>query len=117
MFKLYFDILFLGIMTPIIFQTGNICYRNGNTFIEHLSSDQTIITKQINKFLLVGYYLIVIGFTAFTVSFWNEIFNLLDLVELLLKSIGVMVLVLSILHYINILSIYFFFNYKKHGKL
>lgn len=111
MYNFYFDILFLFSMSPIIYLVGQACYKNGNDFIEYFTPENQNITKQINKFLLIGYYLIVVGFTAFTLTFWNDISSLIDLIILYYKSLGMMTLGLAILHYMNILFIYLY--YKK----
>lgn len=94
---------FLLIIAFIVKVIGNICYRNGNIFVSALLPDHLELCQQINKILLVGYYLVNIGYAAMTLIDWEIIDTLPQLVEAITFRVSVIVFILSILHYINII--------------
>ncbi len=95
-------ITFLLIITYIIIVVGKICYKNGNVFVLNLLPGHKELCVQINKILLIGYYLTNIGYAATTLIRWKIIYNLGELVETLSLNIALIVGLLSIIHYLNI---------------
>ncbi|MGA9649588.1 hypothetical protein [Pedobacter sp.] len=96
-------LIFIVIICLIIVFVGKICYRNGNIFVAELIPDHLDVCQQINKTLLVAYYLINIGYCAMTLIGWEEIENSLQLIEVLSVKVATIICILSILHYLNIL--------------
>lgn len=95
--------IFITIIILIIVVVGKICYRNGNIFVAELIPDHLELCQQINKSLLVGYYLVNIGYCAMTLASWETITSLLQLVEVIAIKIAMIISILSILHYLNII--------------
>jgi hypothetical protein len=94
---------FLSFILPVIVVVGNICYRNGNIFVEELLHGHRELCLTINRLLLAGYYLIVIGYVFTTLINWESVQSLTHLVEqVALKASGI-IGILSILHYLNII--------------
>ncbi|KQC00170.1 hypothetical protein [Pedobacter sp. Hv1] len=95
--------IFITIIILIIVVVGKICYRNGNIFVAELIPNHLELCQQINKSLLVGYYLVNIGYCAMTLADWETITSLLQLVEVIAIKISIIISILSILHYLNII--------------
>jgi len=95
--------IFIVIIVLIVVLVGKICYRNGNIFIASLIPGHIELCQQINKTLLIGYYLVNIGYAAMTLSGWELITSLPFLIEVIAKRIAVIVSILSIMHYFNII--------------
>lgn len=95
-------IIFLVITTYIIIVVGKICYRNGNVFVLELIPGHEELCHQINKMLLIGYYLINIGYCAMTLISWSTITNVTELAEMISSKTSIIVGILAILHYLNI---------------
>lgn len=93
---------FLLLITFIVIKVGRICYHNGNIFVAELIPDHTELCQQINKVLLVAYYLVNIGYSAMTLIFWETINSLQMLVEVLALKSAIIIGLLSLLHYLNI---------------
>jgi hypothetical protein len=89
-------------MIVIIAVVGKICYKNGNLFVAELIPDHIDLCHQINKLLLIGYYLVNIGYCAVTLSFWVNIDTLAQLVEAISTKMASIIIILSLLHYFNI---------------
>lgn len=95
--------IFIIIIVLIIVFVGKICYRNGNIFVAELIPEHLDMCQQINKALLVAYYLVNIGYCAITLIGWEEVKSGLQLIEVLSIKVATIVCILSILHYLNIL--------------
>ncbi|MEO8515551.1 MAG: hypothetical protein ABI426_02345 [Flavobacterium sp.] len=94
--------IFLLIITFMILVVGKICYRNGNIFVAELIPHHKDLCQQINQMLLVGYYLVNIGYCAMTLVDWENIITIQQLVEVLATKTATIAFILSFLHYSNI---------------
>lgn len=94
--------IFIGLMGFIIVVVGKICYTNGNVFVAELIPDHVALCQQINKALLIGYYLVNIGYCAINLSFWTDIYSWSILVEVIALKMAGIIIILSVLHYLNI---------------
>jgi len=100
--------IFILITTYIIIIVGKICYRNGNVFVLELIPNHEQLCQQINKMLLIGYYLINIGYCAMTLISWSTITNFTELIAIISSKTAIIVGILAVLHYLNI---FFLTNY------
>jgi len=99
--------IFIGLMVFIIVVVGKICYRNGNVFVAELIPGHLELCRQINRALLIGYYLVNIGYCAVNLSFWQHINSMSMLIEVISIKMGGIILMLSVLHYLNIYVIHY----------
>ena len=94
--------LYLLITTFIIVKVGKICYRNGNIYVAQLIPEHEELCHITNQILLVGYYLLNIGYCAMTLISWEKILSLNQLIEAISVKSAIIICSISILHYINI---------------
>lgn len=94
--------IFITVIVFIIVVVGKICYRNGNIFVAELIPDHLDLCQQINKSLLVSYYLVNIGYCAMTLVGWETILSSQQLIEVMAVKVATIICILSILHYLNI---------------
>jgi hypothetical protein len=97
--------IYLSITAIIILWVGKICYRNGNVFVGELLPGHEDLCKRTNQVLLVGYYLLNIGYCAITLVQWHTIETLPDLVETIAQKVATIICIISALHYFNIFLI------------
>lgn len=95
--------IFITIIIFIIVVVGKICYRNGNIFVAALIPAHSALCQQINKILLVGYYLVNIGYATMTLASWETIISMPQLVEVIAIKVAIIISMLSVLHYLNII--------------
>ena len=95
-------IIFLLITTYIIIVVGKLCYRNGNIFVLGLIPNHKELCQQINKLLLISYYLMNIGYCAMTLISWSTVTNSTELVAIIASKTSIIVGILAVLHYLNI---------------
>ena len=81
---------------------GWACYKNGIHFIIECVDDSAI-AHSINNLLLVGYYLLNIGYAIVTISGWQIIQSIPHLLDILTLRLAVIILTLALTHYVNML--------------
>ncbi len=95
-------LIYLLVTALIIARVGKICYRNGNVYVAQLIPDHVDLCQKVNGILLLGYYLLNLGYCTMTLMQWQQIRSTTELVETVALRTAVIVCVISILHYINI---------------
>ena len=100
-------LIYLSITFFITVRVGWICYQNGVVYIYQILNDEEM-TQLLNKFLLIGYYLMNLGYMAVSIYFWEEIGSFLEMINIVSQRIGLIVLMLAGMHYFNITFIALF---------
>ncbi|MBW8687477.1 hypothetical protein [Chitinophaga rhizophila] len=100
-------IIYLLITYLITVRVGLLFFRNGRIFIMELVHQDVSLTDAINRILLVGYYLVNLGYAALMISTWDTILTWTDLLVSITVMTGKIVTTLAVMHYINMLVIYF----------
>ncbi len=78
-------------------------YKNGRVFLINVFRDNYSLADSINHLLIVGFYLVNLGFILLTLKEGLVIVGLQDLVETLASKIGIVLLVLGGMHFGNII--------------
>ncbi|PZF73804.1 hypothetical protein DN068_05535 [Taibaiella soli] len=81
-------------------------YRNGYVFILSLFQGDTVFTGHVNKLLLLGYYLLNIGYAFLSIQMWNVIGTVQYLVSELTMRVGGLMILLALMHYFNMTVLY-----------
>lgn len=88
-------------------------YKNGRLYILNLLNGDEALTNFINRLLLVGYYLLNLGYAAMMISVWETITNWIDLFTSICIMTGRIMLTLGVFHFINMTVIYFLSKQKQ----
>lgn len=107
--------IYLSVSGFITFYVGWRCYIHGLVFLRHLFDDEAI-SKAVNRVLLLCYYLVNIGYIVWSISNWKQVHHAGELINELGFKIGGITLILCLLHYINIATLYFFHKKITHSK-
>lgn len=107
--------IYCSISAFITFYVGWRCYIHGLVFLQHLFEDEAI-SKAVNRVLLLCYYLVNIGYIIRSISTWKQVDRLPTLIHELGFKIGGITLLLCLLHYINIATLYLFHKKITHSK-
>lgn len=100
-------IIYLLITYLITVRVGFIFYRNGRVFILDLLQQNVPLADAINRILLIGYYLVNLGYAALMISTWSTIVNWTALLLSITVMTGKILLTLAVMHYCNMIVIYF----------
>ena len=94
--------IYLLITIFIIIKVGRICYQNGNIYVAQLIPDHIDLCHKINQVLLLGYYLMNIGYCAMTLISWEKITTFNQLIEVIAFKSAIIIGTIAFLHYGNI---------------
>lgn len=85
-------------------------FKNGKVFLIEIFHGNRELAESVNNLLLVGFYLINIGYAVYTLQVDYNIVNLREVIESLSIKIGLIILILGGMHFFNL---YIFFNLRK----
>ncbi|WP_347219019.1 hypothetical protein [Chryseobacterium sp.] len=106
MFNIISYLLFLSISFYITVDVGRRCYRAGKAYLKYLLHDENLCLT-INRILLGCYYLLNLGYIAVSLTTWEKIDSIEEMIRITASRIGSIALILCGLHYMNIFTLYF----------
>jgi hypothetical protein len=86
--------------------------RNGLVFLEEVFDDRRLAVA-VNRLLVVGFYLLNLGFVTVALRYGGRIATLADAIEELSLKVGLVLLVLGTLHFFNVFAL----NRYRRGRL
>ena len=95
-------LIYLVISLGVVLSVGIVLYRKGKVF-PYEAFDNRELADSINSLLLIGYYLINIGYTSLVLKAYDTPQNAAEMVEILSAKLGAVLIVLGIMHFFNIL--------------
>ena len=105
-------IIYIPIIFFIMIYTGWLFYSYGETFLLNLFQKDKTLVKSINNLLLIGYYLVNLGYAITTIAFWEVITTIPEMLNALSYHLGIIIIGLAVLHYNNV----FCLNYLVKSK-
>ena len=94
-------LLYVVVCVPVIVAVGRTLAHNGQVFLADVFNDISVATAT-NRLLVVGFYLLNIGFVLLYLRAGDSVRTAEGLVESLSLKVGVVLLVLGLLHVINV---------------
>lgn len=104
--------LYLIIAIPLTVWVARTLHKNGRIFLVKCFRDDEEMADSVNHLLVVGFYLINIGFVALYLKVTQVVQDAQDVFEALAGKIGIVLLALGVMHFLNIFL--FTRNRKKH---
>lgn len=99
-------LIYLPITIVLTIWVGHMLFKNGKIFLVDIFERNLELAQSVNQLLLVGFYLINIGYAVFTLSNTEMIDSYRVLIETLSKKVGVIILILGAMHFANIFIFY-----------
>jgi hypothetical protein len=84
---------------------GRTLFGNGRIFIIDSFNGNIEMADAVNKLLLVGFYLLNIGFVSLYLKYGDQPESLIQAIEYISTKIGVVLIVLGVMHYFNMRNI------------
>jgi hypothetical protein len=94
---------YLAISIALTIWVARTLSKNGEVFLVKCFGQDEIVAKSTNHLLVVGFYLITIGFIALRLDGWSV--NGSDLIPYVTSKIGVSALTLGAMHFFNMVMI------------
>lgn len=106
-------IIYLTTTYLITVHVGRVFYKNGRHYILELMKGDINTTDAINKILLVGYYLLNLGYATLMLTTWELVTSYTELVLSVVTMLGRIILTLALIHFFNMAAIFFISKRKK----
>lgn len=97
--------LYLLITLAITFWVARTLSRNGKVFLVQCFGHNEVLANSTNHLLVVGFYLVNIGFITLTLSLGNEPTSPTEAIRFLSSKVGLAVIVLGAMHFFNMSAI------------
>ncbi len=99
----------------IILRVGELCYRNGKVYILNYFPNNINFGNGINRLLRIAYYCLNIGLTIWTLHSLSEIYTVVDSITEICKRLSYILSIIGILHFMNLLGVYFLHKHYKNN--
>lgn len=95
-------ISYLAVAVPLTMYVARSLYQNGRVFLVECFKGNEELADSVNKLLLVGFYLVNLGFVSLYLRTDVDVVGLRGVLELLSQKIGVVMLILGGMHFFNL---------------
>ena len=89
-------------------------FRNGKVFLVDIFHGNKELADAVNNLLLVGFYLVNMGYAVYTLQVFGNITDERQLIEVLSLKLGAIILILGGMHFLNT---FIFFSLRKRALL
>jgi hypothetical protein len=110
--KVWMYLVYLLISVGLTVWVATTLSRNGMVFLEDVFAD-TKLAKAVNQLLVMGFYLLNLGYVTVTMRSTADIADTSEALETLSLKIGLVLLVLGVLHFCNV----FFLGRYRRGRV
>jgi len=94
---------YLAIAIPLTVWVGHTLATHGTTFLADVFGDKQALATAVNRLLLVGFYLLNLGFVLLFLRTDTYVGDLTGLIEALSVKIGIVLVVVGVMHLGNVL--------------
>ncbi len=101
----YFILTYAAYLTVSILLTiwvAKVLFNNGRIFLVNIFHGNAPLADSVNKLLVVGFYLVNIGYMCLVLKETNTIKNTQEVIEVLSYKIGTIILILGAMHFFNV---------------
>lgn len=110
---LYTYAAYLIISMAITVWVGRTLSRNGRLFLVDAFTGREELADSVNHLLLVGFYLVNLGFVTLALEYGEKPTDVVSSVEFLSTKVGTAVVVLGLMHFFNMFAL---IRFKKSSK-
>jgi len=105
---------YLVITIALTIWVAKTLFKNGKVFLVDIFHGNKEMADSVNNLLLVGFYLVNIGYAVYTLQITSNISSIQEVIESLSVKIGLIILILGAMHFFNL---YIFFTLRKKATL
>jgi hypothetical protein len=104
--------IYLAISIAVTVWVARTLHKNGRAFLVEAFHGDEVFADSINHLLVVGFYLINIGWIVMTLRTTYDLFTVRAAIELLSDKIGTVLFVLGMMHFFNL---YVFSRFRRRA--
>ncbi len=105
---------YLLVAVPLTVWVASTLSSNGRVFLADVFDGNDALAEAVDKLLVVGFYLLNLGFVTLYLRVTSEVVDLRGLVETLSVKLGIVMLVLGVVHFFNV---YLFNSIRRRSRL
>jgi hypothetical protein len=105
--------IYMPITVILTIWVARTLFANGRIFLVDIFHGNEELADSVNKLLVVGFYLVNIGYAVYTLQIFGEIVSVQAVIENLSVKIGAIILILGGMHFFNL---FVFFKLRKRAK-
>ena len=105
--------IYLPVTIVLTVWVARTLFTNGRVFLVDIFHGNELLADSVNKLLVVGFYLINIGYAVFTLQIFAEISSVQEVIENLSLKIGAIILILGGMHFFNL---FVFFKLRRRAQ-
>lgn len=109
-------VVYLVTTLSLTIWVGKTLFKNGKVFLDEIFYGNPLLATSVNNLLLVGFYLVNIGYAVYTLKVTYTIESYREVVEILSVKVGFIILLLGAMHFFN-LFILFRLRSKANNKM
>jgi hypothetical protein len=114
MFMVLAYLLYLGISVGMTWWVASTLQRNGVVFLRDVFRGKDGLAEAVNHLLVVGFYLINVGYVALSLKEHDTVWTLQGVIELVCSKVGRVLLMLGGMHFFNL---YVFSRIRRSAQL
>src|SRR5216117_337868 len=95
-------LLYLGISVAMTVWVARTLHKNGRIFLVDSLQGNEPLADSVNHLLVVGFYLINIGFVTLTLKYGDKATDARTALEILSTKVGLVLVVLGVMHFFNL---------------
>jgi len=95
-------LIYLAISITLTVWVARVLFKHGGRFLVEAMGGDTGLADSWNHLLVVGFYLINLGYVAFNLKVQTTVGNAQQAIEVLASQIGLVLLVLGLMHFFNL---------------
>jgi hypothetical protein len=96
-------VAYLLVAVPLTVWVASTLSRNGRVFLTDVFHGEDGLADAVNRLLVVGFYLVNLGIVMLYLRGGGEVDDLAGVLETLSVKIGVVMLVLGVIHFVNVM--------------
>ena len=104
MYTVYSYAAYLPISVILTIWVARTLHSRGRVFLVEAFSGREQVADSVNHLLVVGFYLVNIGYVTLALKYGEKPTNLQEAIEFLSTKVGLVLLVLGTMHFANIIS-------------
>lgn len=105
--------LYLVLSITLTIWVARTLFKNGRIFLVDIYHGNEPLADSVNKLLVVGFYLINVGYAVFTLENMGVVDDAVAMFMTLSRSVGTIILILGGMHFFNL---FIFFEMRKRAK-
>lgn len=99
-------LIYLPVTIILTVWVAKALFTNGKVFLLEIFHHDTVLAESVNKLLLVGFYLVNIGYAVYTLEISTSIETIQGVIETLSLKVGWIILVLGAMHFFNLFILF-----------